>query len=269
MPTVASLVPISRPRGLLKATAIGMQTQVGYIYEEFPHPRGNCFSLQCGKKEYQVLNFNVENLKELLKQGVVTWPLRCVKADSRNCYIHDIRIPHHWYSDHICHVCTPLRLQSIQDQLRRFREFERGDRKKITDGPLRGSEIVSTKIEAKRRTLDTKFSGETAAHFVKPNRVIVTPKKAVTGDVHLRPAVIDVLVIAGRASVQTMTGWVTVHLPGKMPDPKIPSPIDATLVQITPDELQSLVSGAKLYLGVHAITLIPTPNPPSNIPPPR
>lgn len=124
---------------LFMATAIGMQTLVGVGRDKRPQDSGNCFSifiepvtrsdiLSGQAKEYQILNFNVENLEALIKAGL-TWPIQCKKLDARHAIIHDPRIGERWYSKRYCEVCTPKDLLPITQRQVHEREIMRGDRK--------------------------------------------------------------------------------------------------------------------------------------------
>lgn len=162
MTAITRIKPIAKPRAVLFATGVGMVTLVGILSKEYPLASGNCFDLRFpGKqRDLRVLNFCAENLDELLKRKVISWPIQVVKATARHCYIHDARIPNQWYAHHVCTTCTPLALLTVNQQLERYREFERGDRTKIHSGLLKGGEIVRTKVETKQRAIKVKWSIE-------------------------------------------------------------------------------------------------------------
>jgi len=148
---------VSKPTKFLNAIEMGSQTCVGYIPKDFPLPRGNCFSLgvKSGKKLtfYKVLNFNAENISELFKNKKIEWPIRILDVGDGCCFIHDVRIPGNWYQEHICRTCAPYRLQSVPEQLRRWRDLESGDR-------VEKNGMVIIKIKAERRSLKCKWSAE-------------------------------------------------------------------------------------------------------------
>lgn len=106
--------------------SIGMQTLVGTGGQEFPYKRGNCFSMHNDEGEgYRIVNFNVENLKELIKRGL-TWPIKVHPISKRHAILHDERIPHEWYDDRFCSICCPESLLPLPQRAAKFRDREYG-----------------------------------------------------------------------------------------------------------------------------------------------
>lgn len=93
--------------------AIGMVTLVGVPKTEYPLSWGNCFSARLtAEKSGQyadIVNFDYENLKELLRRGTLTWPIEIVYLDEARkiALVRDPRIPAEWYRTKYCEVCTP------------------------------------------------------------------------------------------------------------------------------------------------------------------
>lgn len=95
----------------MKATEIGSQTLVGYT-GDYPRKRGNCFSILAEDgNSYRIVNFGVENLRELLRQGMVTMPVEIQPIDGRPygkealAVIQDGRIGAEWYKEEYCKTC--------------------------------------------------------------------------------------------------------------------------------------------------------------------
>ena len=109
------------------AKQITTVTLVGYI-GEYPMERGNCFSVSTDDGEFRILNFNYENLKKLLKDNVVEWPIKISALSPSHAIICDHRIPDEWYSKKFCETCTPIDLLPVPQRLRHFLDIERGKR---------------------------------------------------------------------------------------------------------------------------------------------
>lgn len=100
----------------MKAHVITQCTLVGY-QGPFPRKRGNCFSVEVdGSGDYRIVNFGAENLDELVRRGVLSWPVEIKPLSEREAVIADARIPAEWYSDY-CPTCWPVsrRTQSVID----------------------------------------------------------------------------------------------------------------------------------------------------------
>jgi hypothetical protein len=108
----------------MEAIGVGMVTLVAYIDKDYPTDRGNCFSVIVEKlKEGEelchaydrisrrVVNVHYENFKELLKRGILSWPVEVEELDERHCAIIDDRLPVEWKLDHLCETCTPEALR--------------------------------------------------------------------------------------------------------------------------------------------------------------
>lgn len=126
---------------IFQATSIGMQTLLGVRDQERPSSSGNCFSVFVGDvttediinrraEEYKIVNFNLENLKDLLRQGL-TWPIQCKILDGRVAILHDPRIGERWYQIRYCEVCCPESLLPITQVQIHEREEMTGQREKL------------------------------------------------------------------------------------------------------------------------------------------
>lgn len=121
-----------------KAVRTSYVTLVGYAAHSFPMESGNCFSVIAEDgKEYSVVNFNYENLKELLKREELEWPIDVLPISENHCVIADHRIPIGWYSAKFCETCTPRHLLTPQQKLQRMLDLKSGkriERKTVVDG---------------------------------------------------------------------------------------------------------------------------------------
>lgn len=108
------------------AVAITSVTLVGYHIKEYPAENGNCFSMRCDDNtEYRIVNFNAENMKELLKHGL-TYPIEILPMSEHIAVIDDGRIGERWYSKKYCTVCCPYNLLPIPQQFKKKREEKFG-----------------------------------------------------------------------------------------------------------------------------------------------
>ena len=113
---------------LIKATGVGSVTLVGYL-GDFPRERGNCFSVETEDgRSLRVLNFNHENLEELLEQGVISYPIEVLPLSDRHCAIVDHRISKEWYSKRFCSTCTPADMLPPQQRIERLLDLKSGRR---------------------------------------------------------------------------------------------------------------------------------------------
>lgn len=111
---------------IMQATNYGSVTMVGYG-GPYPRPRGNCFSLEVKglKNGYtRIVNFGYENLKELFRNKLVSWPIEVEILDEKRGIIVDKRISQEWYSEHWCSVCCPIDLMPEYEQFY-YKEFDR------------------------------------------------------------------------------------------------------------------------------------------------
>ena len=122
----------------VEATGIYSQTCVGVIGGQYPLPVGNCFSVLCAGHTLciSIVNFCLENLQELLRRGVVAWPIavHVMDADRGIGVIHDARIPHAWYSDRYCEICCPRDLWPLPQRLAFERDIATGRVREIGTG---------------------------------------------------------------------------------------------------------------------------------------
>jgi len=147
------------------ATRITKVTLVGY-FGEFPMERGNCFSVSVeDERDYRIINFNYENLKKLIEDSVVSFPLKISKLSEGIAIIADERIPDEWYSKRFCETCTPSDLLPVPQKLKHFLDIERGIRKE-TEIEIEGikMKMVSINVESKivhvPWKIETKTDGE-------------------------------------------------------------------------------------------------------------
>lgn len=111
------------------ADHVSMQTLVGVQRGPYPLRSGNCFSVFVpGHDHRRVINFVYENLTELIKAGVIQWPLRVLLFQDDLALVHDERIPHDWYTQGWCEVCTPQHLLPPPQRLRHLRDIATGRR---------------------------------------------------------------------------------------------------------------------------------------------
>lgn len=113
----------------LQAHRMGSVTLVGYLHTEFPRKHGNCFSVYTDEGSYQIVNFNYENLNELLRTEVVSFPITITPlGDTKSAMISDERIPNEWYSSYFCPVCTPTEYLLPTQRLLQILDIKRGKR---------------------------------------------------------------------------------------------------------------------------------------------
>lgn len=94
--------------------------------KNYPLKSGNCFSVLVGDVDFHILNFNHENLDALIRTGVISYPIKVLLVGPNYAVIHDIRIPHDWYSS-FCPSCSPLELLPPEHRLMKWRQFEAGE----------------------------------------------------------------------------------------------------------------------------------------------
>jgi hypothetical protein len=109
-----------------EAKKVTSHTLVG-VYGEPPHSRGNCFSVSDGKREWRIINFNLENLEALQEAGL-QFPIHCKSLDDYCAIVQDGRIGERWYSGHYCEVCCPESLLPKTQLDRHERDELRGIR---------------------------------------------------------------------------------------------------------------------------------------------
>lgn len=139
----------------LMAKNITTVTLVGYI-GEFPRERGNCFSVSVEgeERDIRIVNFNYENLKKLLDDGIVEFPIKISKISSGTGVIIDGRIPDDWYSKGFCETCTPRDLLPLPQRIKHLLDIQRG-RRVETEVELDGKKMtmVSINVEPKTRKI--------------------------------------------------------------------------------------------------------------------
>lgn len=114
----------------LKATKITCVTLVGYFINEYPAKYGNCFSLSTKNgNDYRIINFNYENLEELLRRKEIKFPITIIPlGDTSKAILADERIPNNWYNNSFCETCTPIELLPITQRLNQILDIKRGVR---------------------------------------------------------------------------------------------------------------------------------------------
>jgi len=113
---------------LIEAIAFGSVTLVGY-FGNFPRKHGNCFSVKANdEKYYRILNFNHENLTELIKRETVSFPIKISVLKERFAVIVDGRIPNEWYSRTFCENCCPRDLLPAPQRINQILDIQRGIR---------------------------------------------------------------------------------------------------------------------------------------------
>lgn len=126
---------------VIEATRVAETTLVGTLSNSFPLPSGNCFGVEASDgKGYRILNFVYENLQELLKRGMISFPIKILVLAEHNAVLHDDRIPDDWYLRDFCESCTPCCLLPLHQRLRQLRAIARGTR---TEKPCGGKILVS------------------------------------------------------------------------------------------------------------------------------
>lgn len=112
----------------IKGLSFGSVTLVEFL-GDYPRESGNCFSLLTEEDAYvKILNFNHENLKKLIDDGVVSFPIIISKLSEYKAVIVDGRIPDEWYSNKFCEVCTPDDLLPLPQKIKHQLEIDRGNR---------------------------------------------------------------------------------------------------------------------------------------------
>jgi len=142
------------------ATRITKVTLVGY-FGEFPMERGNCFSVSVeDERDYRIINFNYENLKKLIEDSVVSFPLKISKLSEGIAIIADERIPDEWYSKRFCETCTPSDLLPVPQKLKHFLDIERGIREE-TEVEIAGKKMKMVSIKVEPRIIHVPWKIET------------------------------------------------------------------------------------------------------------
>lgn len=133
---------LEQTENFVNGVNIGSVTLVGYMHKKFPHPSGNCFSMIAENGvEYKVVNFNYENMEELINNRGIKLPIRLYilgdAATSRTAVVCETRINNSWYSKEFCTVCTPNKYLSFTQRLAEELLVESGEVTFRGDGSLR------------------------------------------------------------------------------------------------------------------------------------
>jgi hypothetical protein len=114
---------------LIDANRVTIVTLVGY-FGDFPREYGNCFSVEASdSKQYKIVNFNHENLEEVINNGIADFPIKISVLSNSHAVIVDGRIPNEWYSNKFCEICTPDELLPAPQRIRNLLDIQRGIRK--------------------------------------------------------------------------------------------------------------------------------------------
>lgn len=104
--------------------------------EKRPSDTGNCFSVAVNDHiEYKIVNFNLENLEELMARGL-TWPIRIAAISPHHALLDDPRIGSRWYQNEWCIICTPRELLPASQRMEQLRAIERGDRVELANSVI-------------------------------------------------------------------------------------------------------------------------------------
>lgn len=96
---------------------IGGMTLVGVCSKDFPIDWGNCFSvIASDDRHYRILNFVWENLKNLIEQKGLTYPIEINVIRDGYAIITDERIGKEWYRNEYCRSCCPNDLLSVEQR---------------------------------------------------------------------------------------------------------------------------------------------------------
>lgn len=106
---------LEQTSNLIHGISVTTVTLVGIVQKSYPYKHGNCFSMLADNgREYKVVNFFYENLKEGIRRNKLTLPVRLYvlgdAATSTTAILYDTRIPGDWYNSEFCTTCTPHKL---------------------------------------------------------------------------------------------------------------------------------------------------------------
>jgi hypothetical protein len=116
--TATNIIPVL-------ATKINSTTLVG-IGGCYPLKAGNCFSVIAENKVYKILNFIYENLIHLINNNIIDFPIKIHLLDEKHAIIIDEKIPDDYFADNFCTTCSPYKLLPITQQIKYWRDVERG-----------------------------------------------------------------------------------------------------------------------------------------------
>ena len=141
----------------IKALSVRTVTLVGVHYDKYPFPSGNCFDVKAEDgKVYNILNFNNENLKHLLKTTRLKWPIEIHPLSERHAVIHDPRIPADYYSAKFCEACSPYDLLPLPQKLALARRVLTGQDKYSKceeEGLIKGMVFVTKDLRKENQSL--------------------------------------------------------------------------------------------------------------------
>lgn len=144
-------------------------TLVGYITDSYPSPRGNCFSVKGQNgQSYRILNFNHENLEELMRRDIIEWPIMIHELEPGYAVVADARIPDEWYDTKFCNTCTPRNLLPYPQLLRIELEIMRGNRTE-REVEINGKKhiMVSINVKSESRPVRAPYTIDTTTQVVK------------------------------------------------------------------------------------------------------
>lgn len=89
----------------MKAIKVCSSTLLG-VGGPRPMKGGNCFSVETeGGQSYHITNFRLENFEELIRRGMISWPVEITPLKPGHAEVTDERIPEEWYDRTICGIC--------------------------------------------------------------------------------------------------------------------------------------------------------------------
>lgn len=76
----------------------------------------------------------VENLKHLLQENIIKFPIKCKVIGKYNAIIIDSRVPENFLRKNYCEICTPHSLLPDYQKKRIQEEIDSGQREEINIG---------------------------------------------------------------------------------------------------------------------------------------
>ena len=143
------------------ATSVTTVTLVGFINYGFPMENGNCFSMKTDNDEhYRIVNFNYENLEELLEKKVIEFPITIGIIGGNVAVILDSRIPNEWYSQKFCTTCTPMDLLPLPQRIKQLLDIDRGIREE-REVEINGEKLIMTSVKVNSQIKPLRDDGRT------------------------------------------------------------------------------------------------------------
>lgn len=121
------------------ATSVTTVTLVGFIKYSFPMKTDN-------DEHYRIVNFNHENLEELLEKQMIEFPITIGVVGGNVAVILDSRIPDEWYSQKFCTTCTPMDLLPLPQRIKQLLDIDRGIREE-REIEINGEKLIMTSVK--------------------------------------------------------------------------------------------------------------------------